>query len=260
MSSKFPQVAFSVPNESTYNKLIDTLNKAGYNWAFPKNYDTQYSWLSKQYNLPCISIRFGDLTHGDYRYFVSDLRIRIIDSLNNWIEVLKTLNMTTTFESAVQTVINDFVSNNKSFSLHEVTQEVRRRVNTGEVVLSDGQPSSEGYPAQVNHDDVKTVFGNMGLTLNVSYANGYRMFSPVTVTTPAAPAPTNSSSSSNIVWDHIKNYLDNKKGQPVTLKQIQSTLRRVGKLTCDDIANLLYQNNYNVQTNTSAHASKYIVS
>lgn len=261
MSSKFPQVAFSVPNENTYNKLIETLSKAGYNWAYPEGHDAQYSWLANHYPTPCISIRFGDLTHGDYRYFVNDLQVRIIDALNNWLEVLKTLNMTTTFENAVHTVVNDFVAANKSFSLHEVTSEVRRRVNAGEVVLSDGKPSTEGYPAQINHDEVKAAVANMNLDLDISYVNGYRVFS---AKAPTLVTPISTVSNTSIIVDHIKNYVNSKmsKNLSTTVKQIQSTLRRVGNVTCEEIVDILGQNGYNVQPDSSGatHYSKYIVS
>lgn len=64
-----------------------------------------------------------------------------------------------TFEAAVETIINEFVTGQKTFSAFDVTQELRTRSNAGTVVIDKAETGtvhvSGADTPKIEHDEVK---------------------------------------------------------------------------------------------------------
>lgn len=90
-----------------------------------------------------------------------------------------------TLEDAVSEVVNDFVAKGQPFSAHQVTTEVRNRVNAQQVEIS-GVPfgyvdAQNTHSQMITHSDVRDLVGEVARVLNlqVNYSSGHREYSAV---------------------------------------------------------------------------------
>lgn len=174
-----------------------------------------------------------------------------------------------TLNQAISNVVSDFLAQGKSFSAHDVTTEIRNRVNNFTIDVIDAPPSTEGYPRHISHDTVRAALvadhSTLGLTRQWAgnhweYAgvNQNSTVNAVPVTSTAATPATNSRVDSRAI-NYVKSKLA--ANNPVTLKQVQSTLKRDGHVTCAYLADLLKKAGFNINdVGCSNQHSKYVVS
>lgn len=180
----------------------------------------------------------------------------------------------------------------QGFSVHDVTTRLRAQVNQGDISFTDKPfeditltDGSTLNTQKVEHNDVKALFndlyGNGVLTgLDKSYATGYITYvnrpsaqsqvttqpavsgvsvqgSSIAVATPKAQAafPT---INNQLTQDKILNYLNNTpKGQPRSMKQIQSRLK--GYLaTCREIHTFLTNKGFLTLNNHLPHSQRTV--
>lgn len=191
--------------------------------------------------------------------------LEIADIIEN---KLKELNLMKTLNQAVTDVVQDFVNQAKSFSVHDVTKRVRELVNNFEIDLIGMPASTEGYPCHVDHNAVKNEFNamfNSGLwTLQKNWNGSHFVYSKgsPTATNVSSPSVSVSPTLSQALRDHAVNYVKAKLAAGVTpsLKQVQSTLKRVAKVKCVDLATLLSGEGFKLEPGAnSLEHSKYLV-
>ena len=170
--------------------------------------------------------------------------------------------------TAVLLVIGSFT---RSFSAHEVTQEVRKRVNDGEYDLTDvdyGNVPELGINGYlIEHNEVKSIIREAQEVIGLKSHHGpnYIIYS-VKTDEEESSAPEKNPFTKNIVQqlsqnpfakqpiESLKTYvaksiIDGEVGKkvlkyvkdhgPVTIKQIQSRLKRDGNFTCQQIQDFL---------------------
>lgn len=144
-------------------------------------------------------------------------------------------------ETVVFEVVETFVNDAKSFSIHDITKEVRRRENAGLYEFYDLLENDDGG-FDIEHDDVKVEFEyfltnpvDYDLNLAVTHADGYRLFTPVVDKVVSPNAYVNISADptfTDSVKDKITDYLT---GRHRSIKQLQSRLKREGNFTCAEL-------------------------
>ncbi len=182
---------------------------------------------------------------------------------------------TKSLSEAVKSVAENLLTSKSGFSIYDITSEIRNLCNSGQLTLSNVSTfnSQNGPRFNVRHVEVKQLF--LDMFQNNEFSNlrfdfnpaGYNVYSAVTPSTPAPSTPTpvstpasvptpslnaNQSNLIPVIGKYLKNKLSN--GQSVTLKQIQSALKRHGNYKCDEIRQLLVSCGYQL-TNTSAPVS-----
>lgn len=160
---------------------------------------------------------------------------------------------TVTLQTAVQLQVKEFAANNKPFSVHDITREVRQKTANGVLEIPEVEVSGASIRFDIPHTKVKALFDEMwragvfdpDFSLNRQFVKGmYFEYTPSLVTPFAASAPAPSFSvaqptqtyaapkvtfpANKSVEDRILNYLANceaRSFQP-TLKQVQSAIKR----------------------------------
>ena len=176
---------------------------------------------------------------------------------------------TLTFATAVLCAIRRFTSISFDFSAHDITKELRRQVNSGEIALSDiDERDVDGSITQyIEHDVVRNLVREL-YTENLipDYGrkdNGqYIVYTKLNITpsqtttvtlaaqptptpTPTPPQPAISQiTKETMVIDYVKRKVA--KGEHPTLKRIQSRMKRAS-LTCGEIESVLMKYGYAVR-------------
>lgn len=159
---------------------------------------------------------------------------------------------TVTLQTAVLMQVKEFANNNKAFSVHDITREVRSKVNQGVLEIPEVEVAGASFRFDIPHAKVKALFDELWRTgvfdpdfsLNRNFNGTYFEYtpSPVASVAPAIPTPTFTVSqppvtppasavavsSDKTVQDRIQIYLNNcesRSFQP-TLKQVQSAIKR----------------------------------
>lgn len=147
-----------------------------------------------------------------------------------------------TLQDAVQAVINNFIDNNQSFSIHNITRTIRDDVNNGDLEI----PECEVRPGyfEILHDDVRGAFNSLntssltrvfdqrgffvysGTPATVNKISNIPGFATVPVSTVNITAPVKLDQST--IASRVGVYLTNAKarGFQPTLKQVQSAIKR----------------------------------
>lgn len=176
-----------------------------------------------------------------------------------------------TLKDAVLDAVNTLKSSG-GFSAHDVTKAVREAANEGEYVLPGLEAAAgSSFKYNVKHESVKEVLDtlqtdgtlvNMGLTGVTYAADGYRVFefadeAEVDVAdADVADTSEDVVDSDGPVARRIKAYVD--KNSPVTIRQIQSTLKVAG-LTSDELVTMAEDLGYEVVPGTVGCFSTYLV-
>lgn len=183
------------------------------------------------------------------------------------------------FQEAIQDVVADFVEDGFKFSVHDVTNKIRNWVNNGSIVF-DFLPlhldATEVQP--VLHPEVKNAFNDMLRNnllpfLSIDYSNGYRLFyseaSDVVIPVKeniVIPAKKSMKVLGvepliNKIERYVSNFYFNHQYPKTfpTVKQIQSTLRRDGNYTCQELLDLIHNEDTDLYYETN-EGSKTVVS
>jgi hypothetical protein len=170
-----------------------------------------------------------------------------------------------TLQSAVLLQVKEFANAGRSFSVHNVTQEIRNKVNSGALEIPEAEVTGASFRFDIPHVKVKGLFDEMyrngvfnpDFTLDRQFNGtffeytptlvattgtvtpapvGTSVPAPVTPATPsytvAAPVTTTASSpagvSRSVAKDRIGQYLGNCRNRNFrpTLKQVQSAIKR----------------------------------
>lgn len=175
--------------------------------------------------------------------------------------------MTKSFNTAVLDVIKEFTDKQEQFSAYDVTKRLRELVNTGAVELDQRQfEDVDGQTTfRIDHGEVRDavraayVSGAMG-DYKRQRVGAYFLYVPEVIggdnqdndkddNQPIKlPCPGD-----DAIYLTIKGYIEAKKAkkEPVTLHLIQKRLKRVCKMTCKDIAELIAnKGNWEFSTST----------
>jgi hypothetical protein len=160
---------------------------------------------------------------------------------------------TETIQEAVQSTVAEFMDKGKSFSAYEITLEIRRKVNDRQLDISDVDRNDfgKGRVSDVEHHDVRgrvqTII-DYSPEYEKSFNGQYVLYVPKQKAAPPA-LPSYSvvgkSVQSNTpktqlnpndadVQKRVRNYLLKNKNQ-ATVKRVQSTLRRQGSISSDNV-------------------------
>jgi hypothetical protein len=184
-----------------------------------------------------------------------------------------------TLQTAIQLQVKEFASAGRSFSVHNVTQEIRNKVNSGALEIPEAEVTGASFRFDIAHVKVKALFEelwrngvfNPDFTLDRDFNGQYWEYTPTLVTATVAPAPlavsapapvtpatpsftvaapvtTTASSpagvSRSVAKDRIGQYLGNCRNRNFrpTLKQVQSAIKR-GEVstgwTCEQIQDIV---------------------
>lgn len=171
-----------------------------------------------------------------------------------------------TLQTAVLMQATEFARNNQPFSVHDITREIRSKVNNDILEIPEVEVSGASFRFDIPHSKVKALFDelwrtgvfNPDFTLSRNFNGMFYQYIPSLVAVPcAAPtaatpqvnfgnavsqvAPTTDTTSVKV---RIKNYLTNcqKKNFRPTLKQVQSAIKRKNESTgwsCDAIKDII---------------------
>lgn len=188
------------------------------------------------------------------------------------------------FTSAVAAVVAAFTSAQNSFSAHDVTRELRRQANTGEVDLLDlTRENVDGVPNtfRIEHnkvrEEVAAQLGALRGTYERDFSRGYTLYRPkanayATLATSVPTAPVNLANAPLTTFgvgstatpdpDRSKKvsiYLIRKHGagDNPSLKQIQSRLKG-DYVTCSELADLVKTLGYQVSVNPSCPSQSVV--
>jgi GTP-sensing pleiotropic transcriptional regulator CodY len=138
-----------------------------------------------------------------------------------------------------------------SFSIHQVTTKIREWVNSGDVVFSDRSPLIGGsFAYDVNHQEVKEIFTELCdekilSNLDCQFNGTYNIFTCKNLVKQVTQAPTQKTAvwnrqvtSAKIAPVDLLSFLKARRGQAITMKQIQSRFKDTPR-TCADYANIV---------------------
>lgn len=191
-----------------------------------------------------------------------------------------------TLQIAVLQQVKEFASANRPFSVHNITQEIRNKVNSGALEIPEVEVSGASFRFDIPHVKVKSIFDdlwnsgvfNPDFTLTRQFNGTFfdytpqpvQSAAPIGTAVPASVTPANTSFtvapsattttttvvvSRNVAKERIQQYLtncENRNFRP-TLKQVQSAIKR-GEVstgyTCEDIKAIVENDlNYTVTAN-----------
>jgi len=171
-------------------------------------------------------------------------------------------------QSAVLLQVKEFVKNKQTFSVHDITRNIRSKASSGDLEIPEVEVSGASFRFDIPHTKVKSLFNdlwNTGVfdpefTLNRSFNGTYWEYTPSPVSGNTAPQPgayTASTTSAAVpavtvqnvptptvpsvnIPNRIKTYLTNCKNRNVrpTIKQIQSAIKRdndINSVRCEDL-------------------------
>lgn len=181
-----------------------------------------------------------------------------------------------TLQLAVLMQVKEFVKNNQSFSIHDITSAVRSKAENGEIEIPEVETSGTSFRYNIPHLKVKSIFKDMwgsgvfdpDFTLDQNFNGTYFVYTPnavnngvnyVPTPTPTVPIVTPPTTVTNNpptslvapiqklykseVLIRVKLYLDHcsdKNFRP-TIKQVQSAIKRDVSTgwTCEELESLI---------------------
>jgi hypothetical protein len=175
------------------------------------------------------------------------------------------MNTTTIQSVSLQTAIllqiKEFAQTNRTFSVHDITVELRKKCNTGQLEIPDIEDISgaDNFRYPVDHKEVRNLFNQMrdngvfdsDYTLQATFN---KMFYTYTVTKKTSPTPVSKTpsvtpiaiaknvwsqascgASSSQIETRVRQYLVNRSSDSFTsyptIKQIQSAIKRGNRST-----------------------------
>lgn len=152
----------------------------------------------------------------------------------------------------------------EGFSAHDVTTELRKRVNGGDLMISDLEESEvDGSLTQnIEHEKVRTFIRELVAeeifeNLAKRYGNGYVIYYSTEVPAPASqqavPTPTNTE---QVVLDYVSRKI--MAGINPTLKQVQSRMKGIA-ITTAEIKSIAESNGYHVMPQAGLKESLSII-
>lgn len=173
-------------------------------------------------------------------------------------------------QTAVLNQVQEFATNNATFSIYEITKEIRNKVNQGTWEIPETEIVGSSFRNDIPHSRVRNLFydlWNSGVfdnqfNLNRVFNGNYNEFTPANVVStidPAAnavsqtvaPPANNVSSATSPIDARVQLYLNNckTKGSQPTLKQVQSAIKRRNSgtgISCSDLYNIVVKLGYNL--------------
>lgn len=189
---------------------------------------------------------------------------------------------TVTLQTAVLIQVNELASNNKTFSVHDITREIRSKVNQGILEIPEVEVSGASFRFDIPHAKVKSLFDELwragtfdpNFSLARNFNGTYFEYTPQPVqSVPAAPVsvtvaqpaivPPSPSVTSGTVEGRIQKYLDNCKSRNFrpTLKQVQSAIKRdvsTGR-TCEQLQDYIEGLGYKVAVDPEVVSASQVV-
>lgn len=192
-----------------------------------------------------------------------------------------------TLQTAVIMQVKEFANSNRQFSVHDITQAIRNKVNQGVLEIPEVEVVGTSWRFDIPHTKVKGLFDELWRTgvfdpdfsLSRAFTGMYYEYTPSVVNSPAVAQPTfsvsqpmvvppstQSSTVSNAdvaVKFRIETYLSNCKSknfQP-TLKQVQSAIKRERSTgwSCEQIQSYVEELDYNVSVNPDYLSSSQVI-
>ena len=158
---------------------------------------------------------------------------------------------TVTLQTAILIQVKELAGNDQTFSVHDITREVRSKVNAGILEIPEVEVHGASFRFDIPHAKVKNLFDELwrsgafapDFSLSRNFNGTYFEYTPspvapvasVTVAQPAivsphfAPTPSNGiAAPATVVTDRINKYLSNCQARNFrpTLKQVQSAIKR----------------------------------
>ena len=199
-----------------------------------------------------------------------------------------------TLQAAILSQIREFATTGKTFSVHEVTQALRSKVNSGTLEIPEVETQNASFRFDIPHKKVKSIFEDLwnsgvftpDFTLNRRFTGVYFEYIPVTATTstptpPVAPigtvavpaaspatigvATVSGKVPKSTVMSRISQYLDNCASRSFrpTLKQVQSAIKRGDVSTgwnCEEIKDVVEQElGYSLSVNPDLISKSQII-
>ena len=174
-------------------------------------------------------------------------------------------NQSVTLQTAVLMQVQEFANNNQQFSVHNITQALRKKTSQGEIDIPEAQVAGASFRYDIPHSKIKALFDELWRTgvfdpnftlsrkfngmyfeYTPSMANNANMAAPVISQSsnqsyiPSTPTPVvstntpqsinNSTSKPTVaqITSRIEAYLDNCSNRNFrpTIKQVQSAIKR----------------------------------
>jgi len=185
-------------------------------------------------------------------------------------------------KTAILMQVQEFAKQNKSFSVHDITRTLRTKTSSGELQIPEIEVKGCSIKYSISHSDVKDEFNELrktgkfeeSITIDRKYNGMYFDYTPtfktptisqgssVTITTnsypSAIPSVPDFISHNNAL--RVQTYLGKRIGNPPTLKQVQSAIKRhdVPGQSCSELKRYLQTLGYTLSYNPNA-VSKSIV-
>jgi hypothetical protein len=171
-------------------------------------------------------------------------------------------NKTVTLQNAVLLTVQEFAAANKTFSIHDITQTLREKTSNNELEIPETAVVGQSFNFEIRADKVKEIFLDLWQTgvftpdfsLNRQYNGTYFEYTPTPVAPLVQSAPTTAIASSSptvtatspsvnradkqTVSDKIEEYLENHRGQSVTVEKIRAAIKCNG-WTCNEIQDIV---------------------
>jgi len=225
-------------------------------------------WVTLRFNLqPYQRFTLEQKITLDLRKILAKLETKQTDTNQTKKQMKKLL-----FDTAVLDTVCTFTENQQNFSAFDVTRKMRKLVNSGDLIVLDGTPTTFQGKAttEILHNNVRSVVREIFEQNDVSdYSpvdtGAYMLYTfngPATATptplpfqTPVAPTPvaTVTASSTFGFDDRVKAYIlkQNARGINPTLKEVQSCLRRQGNYKCEALRDVVIRLGFKVNGNTA---------
>jgi hypothetical protein len=195
---------------------------------------------------------------------------------------------TVTLQTAVLMQVKELANNNKAFSVHDITREVRSKVNNGQLEIPEVEVSGASFRFDIPHAKVKSLFDELwrsgvfapDFALSRNFNGTYFEYTPtpvaltavapstpsVTIAQPAIVPPTQTATTTapaTTVSDRINKYLGNCKArhfQP-TLKHVQSAIKRdvTTGWSCEQIQDYVEGLGYSVSVDPEVLSASQVV-
>jgi hypothetical protein len=197
-----------------------------------------------------------------------------------------------TLQTAVLMQVKEFANANKPFSVHDITREIRHKVNQGLLEVPEVEVYGASFRFDIPHIKVKALFDELwrngvfdpDFSLNRSFVSGmYFQYTPSPVAKSSTPAPSFAITAPTIIRQPaatttntsvppymsvtnakgVQLYLNNciKKNFCPTLKQIQSAIKRdqIPGQTCNELKSYVETLGYTVVNDPDAISQSQVL-
>ncbi len=252
------------------NEVVDTMEDDKLDWAM-QQVQNSVEKIKKALDFPTVPPILTTVT-----------------SNNNNLKSNNTMSNTAqsvTLQDAVLSQVKEFAANGTTFSVHDITTQIRAKVNAAQLEIPECEVPNSSIRFNISHPTVKGVFENLwrqgvfnpDFTLDRQFNGTYFQYSPVPVAAPvgtsvASPTPVASvpfaalySASTGVVpsnapatdratiENRIQLYLNNCAARSFrpSLKQVQSAIKRGDVSTgwsCEDIKTVVEGLGFSVTT------------